>query len=366
MQVNQGHGATGHTQMSLESLEAKLMRLHDEVNRSLTPVSEHIVLSYLSEMLAQDETVERAVATLELFGKEKANQFYTRLGTTPQQQVLKFLRSGRYSIPKGEAILEAGELLKTKLLAEVFEVTRGPKSGEVEDRLLKLGEEDIITLIKNLDDRIVSRLLLYLPPPRALGLAAEIEKSGGDNSSKMVSALAKMPDVYSAPDLDNDIVAALDTHIKQNEEDAYRRFIPYYRELLANADDDVAEKIIAGFNEKPPVQKILERSIVTFGLFWKQPADVQDQILQPIPIKDLAAFLLTLDESARNTIIARQSEMKRETIQEEISAAQGLRQASLKATSKKVRSTIKIQLQEMLARGEIQIEGDASGGSNAA
>ena len=82
--------------------------------------------------------------SLELLGRETATQLFKRLGIEAQETLLKFLHAGVYERSKMELMLEAGEELKTRMLAESFDQVRTGASEKIGERLLQLSDDDLM------------------------------------------------------------------------------------------------------------------------------------------------------------------------------------------------------------------------------
>ena len=99
----------------MEAVARRVLELHEELAPALDEATQGLVLEHLAFLLEDEATVDLAVATMELLGKDKANELYRNLAPDHQQKVYTFLKSGSHSRPKGEVMMSVGEALKTKI-----------------------------------------------------------------------------------------------------------------------------------------------------------------------------------------------------------------------------------------------------------
>ena len=143
-----------------------------------------------------------------------------------------------------ELMLEAGEELKTKMLAESFDKARTGASEKIGERLLQLSEEDLMSVARDLDPNVLPRLFLYLDPPKIAHLLGNLKRTDFAKFEQTVTVISKMPDAAPLEQYDEDILVALDASIDQTKADAQRPFLKVYQDIVEASDDDIGETIM--------------------------------------------------------------------------------------------------------------------------
>ncbi len=362
--------------MSLEVVAKRVIELHQELSEGLSGDSESAAIEYISRLLEDQVTVERAVATMELLGKDRANQLYARLGSVQQEKVFAFLKSGRYSKPKGEVMLEAGEALKSRIFAASFEM-RVRLSDRVSERLLLLGSDDQGAVARMLEGEALARFFLYLEPAGVSAVCAYLREKDVVRFEKIGQLLVKVPEVETADHLDNEVLSAIETQLSKIDTDVQAPYLSYYRRIVETSDDDLAEAIVELLSSaNPRVERFMRESVVTFGTFFKLHGDIQEEILADMDNKTLAALVGPLKPEHKTAIFAHVEDRRKDLVEEEVDRlnAKGARQmvAAHKMAKQQVSSRIvqikgNSPLSDLLAR---KLEGlpsaGTSGGSRAA
>ena len=107
--------------LSQEFLQAYIPQLRDDLTARVNDDNATCVVRYVAEMTAAPGGAAKAVAALELIGKDLANVIYKKLAPGTQTQVMQFVNQGHFERPKLDLMLEAGEDLRTRLLGFTLE-----------------------------------------------------------------------------------------------------------------------------------------------------------------------------------------------------------------------------------------------------
>jgi hypothetical protein len=316
--------------LPLEMVAKRVLELHDELLSVVTDENETHVIAYLSQLLGDNMMIERAVATMELLGKERANQLYNRMAPSHQQVILTFLKGGRYSRPKGEVVIEAGEALKTKLFGAGFS-RRAQLGDPVAEKLLFLGVEDLVAVANRLEGEALARFFLYLEAPRLSEILSRLREKDPKRFDKAALMVVKMPEVETAKNLDQDLLAAVEQQLERANSDIQAPYLQLYRSLVEMADDEVAESLAESFAAAHPrVERFIRESVITFGTFFKLHGDIQEEIVTGLSNKDMASVVAMLKPELKGVFFEHVEERRKELIAEEVDrlAARGPRQVT--------------------------------------
>jgi len=321
---------TNGASLPMEAVARRVIELHDELMASVTASNEGVVLEHLSWLLDDESSIGHAVATMELLGKDKANDFYKKLASDHQQGVVNFLRSGVHSRPKGEIMLEVGEALKTRLFGAELP-SRAKFDQGVRNKLVQIDADDLVQVARSLDGDHLARLFAYIGPAKLAAVMTAMYKVDPTKFAKAASLIAKIPSVESNFDLDHELVAAIESQAARNSSDIHGPYLSYYRSLLQSVDDDVASLISEQISASDVrVERYLRETVVTFATFFKLHGDIQEEIVVGMNNRDQAALMAPLKEELKTKISSHLESRRRELVDEEIQRliGKGLRQVN--------------------------------------
>jgi hypothetical protein len=335
--------------------EARVEKLRGELLTILTSGNEHIALSYLHEMLGDESTIARAVAVIELLGRERALAFAQKLSRGAQSAIARFLRESRYDRPKGEVMVEAGEMLKTRLLAADFGKLPGADAAAVESRLLKLGVDDLVSLVVGMEQELIPRLFLFLKADVSINVLNRLAYDDPSRVEGLSRLLSRMPEARAAQHLDVKLIKILDGAVQRSDEDIYKPYLHVFKEWVEVSEGDMAERLMSGLCSEPRLGSYLERHVLTFASFHTQPADTQDLILEGLPLKDYAVLLWQLTEAQRQGLLARQPERRREAILDELETLNGRSRKRVESMARQVRASVVTRMKALREAGELEM-----------
>lgn|GEM_PF-2958403 len=364
--------------MDGKSIQERLQILHDDLLAAMNDRTEGILLASLTEFLLRPETVAKAVATLELLGKDKANNIFARLGKHAQTTVLEFLQTGNYGRSKFEVMLESGEELKTKILGEGFGRLRGEVSLKMTERILKLSAADIFDVLVVLPDQLRPRFMFYLESDTLAAILAKLTEQKHPALEKIIDQISGIADVEKAVELDDGIAEQVDKWLAGRKDNIHSKYIPYYQRLLESLDGDLAEKTVeslAGKNDT--LKKSLAGFVVTLNTLFKLPQESRRALLDTLNNRQISALLIGVEEDRSTEIFACLNERRGGLVKDELEI---LRQQAPAASQKmfgEVKAAVIKKLKAMRDSGELQSlldgaavstsgEGGESSGQNAA
>ena len=326
-----GKAATGSRvpTAAIDTLQARLLQLHEEITKNIDDVKgnaanlESIVVQHLSTMLEQKENVPKAVVTMELLGRDRANKLFTRLPQSAQELIMAFLKQGFYQVPKAELMLEAGEELKTKLLADQFGSVRFITTERVTELLLQMTGSDLLDVCKKLDERSIPRFLLYLNTEKIVQLLRDAKDAEPAHYHKMTTLITRMPDFEQSTQLDEIIIAAIQARMATNKEDRQRPYLKIYQSVIEAADDEMAEELTSSLTSRSKaVGQYLEKNTVLISMLFKLPVEViEANIFDALGNRDLAALINGFDGNKKQFLLSHLEQRRRDQVNEEVERA---------------------------------------------
>ena len=342
----------------LESLHSRLIKLYDEILENLSVgKSESIIIQHLNNLLTKPETVSRAVAGLELLGRQKASEVFLKLSFEGQELVINFLKNGTYDRPKPELMLEAGEEIKTKLLANYLTDSSRNVSNEVAEKIMQFKDDDLADLVTALNSDVLPRLFIYLEPTKIANIMAHLHKRDEKIYQVAAAALPKLPNSQKSQHLDEKLIVGINQKLKKLTEDAQRPFLKLYQSVIESSDDEIAEDLTNKIaQESAKVAEYLNNQIIFFDTLFRLPKEVvSDVVFERMSNKDIAALLTGVTEDKKEFIHNHIDSRRKDLITEEYErlSAKGPRQVKIAHKgSKKI--VMKI-LKDLKMSGEIDI-----------
>ena len=339
--------------MPVEALHARILTLHDELLEGLNPATEAIILRHVSRLLDTDG-VALAVVSLELLGRDKANELFNKLGREHQILLWDFLQSGRYDRPKVEIMLEAGEELKTKMLGELFGSVRGLISEKVAERLIKLDVDDLAQVTAALQPALLPRLFLYFEPSRLAAIISALRLLPNNKVEDAMAALSKVPEVERAVDLDDAIVVALDAQISLLKDDSQRAYLGWFKSISEALDDELAETMAAQLAKaNPRLERYVRDNMITFSTFFILRAEVQEDLLGNLSNRDLGALLYGLSDGLKAQVTDLLAERRRAMIGEEIERLTARGDRPAKEAHRQIRLQVTAKVRALKGSGSL-------------
>lgn len=313
-----------------DSITKRVIELHHELTAVIDAHNEGSVLEHLSWLLDSEASVGKAVATMELLGKDKANNLFNKLSIDHQQKVFKFLRTGIHERPKDLMMLDAGETLKTRLFAAQLP-SRAKFDPLVRDKLVQIDAQGLLQVARSLEgENLLARLFAYIGPDRLASLLSTMYKIDQKKFLKAADAVAKIPAVETNVTLDRELIAAFESQMSRALGDLQGPYLPYYRTLLECVDEDVATPLVGRLSAADKrVASYLRDTVVTFETFFKLHLDLQEAIISNMNNRDLAALLYPLSDVLKTQVYQSVETRRQELINDEIQrvASKGERQA---------------------------------------
>jgi hypothetical protein len=358
------YGDASSSSLPLEAVQTRVLALHEDLLAALNPTTEGILLKYLSELLESPLTAGKAVASMELLGKEKANAFFHRLGPGARDGILRFLRQGNYDRPKGEVMLEAGEELKTKLLGAAFEQLRSSSSPRIFELLLSLDDRDLANALATLTEEAVPRLLLYIEPRRIARVLAESKLLEAALYDRVLGQLSELASATTAEQFDLLIVDALEAQTKEAGEDIQRPFLAVYQEMIEAARDDIGEDIRRGLAQDTRLAEYLRQNVISLTTLFEVETSVLGEIITALSNRDVAAIVQGSSEGRRQLLMNALATRRRDLVAEEMERLQARGERAANAQFKKAKDIVVTKLRRMRAEGLLSMAPSDAGQAN--
>ena len=316
--LGNGEVANGGESIS-ETQYSQLIRLREELTPSITSDNMSIVIQYITTLIATKNEAATAVLMLELLGEEVANKIYKSLSQENQMTVYKFLKNGEYGGHKAKLMLEAGELLKTKLIG----VKMGRDSNNLDEKLvldiLNFSKKEINVLVSEMSLEHFSRLFHYLSSKQVTDVLQYLKYHDADKYQRALESLRNVPENESSPAGDKSIEEAINAVKKMNSENAHRVYLPLYKDIIENLSDDQAQDFMNVFSDGfDQVNKYFTENIITFNTVYELSHEYAAELFSKMTNRELAAIFFQVDEKYVETIKENISERRIDLILEEM------------------------------------------------
>ena len=301
-----------------ETARQRLTQLQKDLNSTLENSGENLLIQSLSCQLQEQATIPRAVATMELLGKNKANAIYKKLPQQAKSTVLSFLASPRYDRPKTLLMLEAGEELKSTLFSDELGQIRGELDPKISCQLVKFSDENMIELFALIEEAALPRAFLYFEPEQLARIVGQVQTSRAGEFARLAEAIAQIPLAKDKAEDDLLIKDAIRKLEKKNHSDSTRPFLDYYKSLLANVQPAVGDQLATTLSETDErFQTFIDENYISKATFFKLTWEIQDMILERVSIRNLGNFVIGLNEKERNVVQAILADARWNLVEEE-------------------------------------------------
>jgi flagellar motor switch protein FliG len=343
----------GGISLPAESAYAYLAQVRKELVEGLNETTESILLHYLNQMCSLPETSGRAVAALEILGKDVATEMYRRLGPSAQEAVQAFLHGGSYQRPKLELMMDLADELKTKFMAESFSANRGAPSEKVAERVMQLSAEELTQLVMEMNPDILPRFFLYLEGPRIANLLTSIKTLDANKFQACVTGLSKLPEAEKVDKNDAAIFQAMEAVQARSKADAHRPFLRLYEEIVAASGDEVSDEVVKTLSGNPRLEAHFRANVITFQTFFSLTDETRLELMESLSNKDLAALLNGLPDDQKNALNDALPERRRNLLAEELDALAGSEGRAAKYAFRRVKEIVITKIKKMKAEGTL-------------
>lgn len=348
-----GEGRQTALSLPADSAWAYLAQVRQELLEGINETTESILLHFLNQMLSLPETVGRGVAALEIVGKEVATEMYRRLGTSQQESVQAFLHGGSYQRPKIELMLDVADELKTKFMAESFTAQKGAPSERVAEKALQLSAEELTQLALEIPESLLPRFLLYLEGNRIASLLSALKPIDFGRFEVCVAALQKLPEAEKADKMDQSIYQAMESIQARSKADAHRPFLRLYEEIVQASADDISDEVVKALSDNPRLETYFRENVITFQTFFLLSDDSQQEIVDSLSNKDLAALLSGLSPEQKDRLFELLTERRADLVSEELETLEGSEGKVAKYAFRRVKEVVVKKLRHLKASGTL-------------
>jgi hypothetical protein len=346
---------TDNSENDLATLYEQVLNIHSEISSTLTEENEYVILSQVTTLCQATETVSEAVATMEILGRDRANELFAKLGNQSQQAILEFLRYGRYPKQKVAMLLAAGERLKTRLFAAGFQNTHLGANKNIIKVVSNLTPDELVAVVQSIEDpRILSRLFMHFESHSLQEIFENLSTVGqGENSSfdRAADAFAAIPELDYDHDLDQRVSSAVEATLLEMRKDKGKVYLTYYAQVLESVSDDVSEKLISRIRSanNDALAASLEKQVVTFGSMTKLTPEFFAIVLESLNNKALAAICVH-EKTLAPRILKNLNSLKKELLQEEISTLEGAGRLEIERQIQKSKKLCIAKIKELKAK----------------
>lgn len=349
-----GTASGSSTTATIEALRSRVVDLNNELLSTINEFNENIVLKYLSNLLGHPDTVDLAVATMEVLGKEKANALFYRLGKSYQDQVVQFLNHGHYRKHKIELMVEGGEQLLTRMMGENFKATRGILTPEITELLLQLSTQDLADVVNTIEMEQRLRLFFYLEPTRLADILSVIGKTMPSELEQIGNNLHRIAEFEKRIELDAPLIQAMKQRLEANQQDQMEPYLKYYTAVLETMEESMVEALMSKLSQTDErLRKHLQANIVTFNTYFDLPEEFQKELLEGFGNKAVATLIAGVEQQQGEMILKHIEERRHVLIQEEIDSMQAQPKREVRANFDKVKATLLARMKHLAKSGAL-------------
>lgn len=319
----------------------RLDELRTILQTSVTPKTQLQLTMWISSLVADQTRIPKAVVSLELIPADAASAIYKKLGSADQDAIVKFMRSGEFPRSKIEMMLEAGEELLTRILADSLTGSRQALKSDVAERILKLSTSDLSSVFVELRPENYPRLMLYMDSKTIHLVMKQLRRQNQDAYRAIVSQLGRVPEAELNTEADRDLIVVLDRAISKVKDDSFRSYMNFFQEIVEQSDDDQKNDILFGIEAaNPDVADKLRRAVISFSSLFRLPKGVQSEILASMGNRDVAGLMFGISNEEASNLLPCVSLRRRQIILDELKMLQDGDQENLRSINKKAKAAI--------------------------
>lgn len=321
---------------SIDDIERKLTSLKSEIEELVDEDDVDAIATYIVRLISRKET-ESCVVTLEFIGKDLASKIYQKLDQNQMKSVFNFLQKGEYSKPKFHLMLKAGENLKSYLVGSKIMGNESTLNRHIKDKLLLIGDADLLKTITGLNQDQLTRVLFYYTPEEVTRILEMTAKKQPEISEKIIESISKLPDAVELGSVDDSILQYLDFIIAEKNQDRYSSYQNFYKRLIEESDEDIAEKITDKLKNIETMKTFLANEVRTFSDFFLLKEEYFENIISAYSISDIAYLVYSIQETEKESVLAMFNDQEKILIDEELKtiATQSVQKAQQKEKSVK-------------------------------
>jgi flagellar motility protein MotE (MotC chaperone) len=335
-----------------------ILVLIEELNTLVDSDAADFLVEYLNSML--DHSLDLAMASLEIIGKENANLIFEALPNEKKELVRNFMRGNGYSRKsRVEWLIQAGESLKSVLAMKAWLKPNFQRQKELSQVLLKIKPTDVRSLFGKLDTEEMARLFQYYDSQKLAEIINEM--SDPEAIAKIGPALAQMPKVRADASIDNRIAAKIGEIMQVQQSNEYLPHMNYYEKMLGQVTEDIAEQLSEPLSKADPtLRRLVDEKVVSLTLLTQIDGASLQQVVDGLSNKALAVLLTMLDETAAANLRSTLNERRSGMITEELELINSLPDAKKLKEQKIYKGQVVSLLKKMKSDGVLVMTASAT------
>lgn len=337
---------SGDHNWSLEAVENRLLTLQQDLLSLVDNEAESTLLNLFNLLLSQDKT-ELCVAGMELLGKDTANALYHLLSQNHKLKVFNFLQNGIYTKSKLLTMIDAGEIIKTRLIGTKILTGEKAYSSQVKAKLELLPASELPQLFAKLSLEQMVRTLSYFDENQILEILYKMKTSGFINFDVMIDAVVNLPKSGDFADLDRSIEQILESLDAGNEDSMYRSFQPFFKFIIENAEQSVSDMLTERLANVEVMKPYLVNEVVTLADFFTIDQDIQDDLLDHFNMSETAILIMSFDPELQASLTSRFNSEELEILTEEMEKAAATSEYKTRAKQKRLRVRLLTLLRDL-------------------
>jgi Mg/Co/Ni transporter MgtE len=319
----------------------RLEELKTILRTSVTAESESQLTRWLSNIATDQARIPKAVVVLELLQADVASAIFRKLGASEQNAIVKFMRGGEFPRPKMDLMIEAGEEMLTRILADSLVGSKLSLKSDVSERILQLSTSDLANVFIELRPESHARLLLYMDTKTINTVMKQLRRQNQSTYKALVTQLSRVPAAERNTEADRDIATVLDRAITKVKDDSFRSYMNFFQEIVEQSDDDQKDDILSGIEvTNPDVADKLRRQVISFSSLFRLPQGLQNEIIASMSNRDIASLMIGLSNEDATNVLGRVSTRRKQIILDELKVLQEGDQENIRSSHKKSKDSI--------------------------
>jgi len=294
----------------------EVIELQRKLRKNNNEEQEIVFLIYIHRHLQNAHTRAKAIAFMELLGKELANKLFRKLNSKNQLIITKFLHNSCYPGSRIEAMLLAGEEVVRILFIRKQQDTT---SSLIPQKLMRVDPKDVQELMQSLPSRSLAKLFMYLDPAEISKFLTRLRNTSPERFAETLASFAHIPDVFKDEEINKEIEQGLDKYLELINQNKFLPFSDLYQKIFTTVQLDVAEEAMQILSEtNKELSQVLAEFMVSFKTFFELTGVQQEAILERLNNQQIAAILDSLGQEDKQSLLMSLSERRRERVQEEL------------------------------------------------
>lgn len=277
--------------------------LRDDILAKMDVHSETIVLKTVIKYLNNGD-IDRAIAGLEILGKDLAFEIYQKLTQLQQVIIKNFMIEKSYVSSDPQLLYHLGKEIQAELcLSTSWRILQEQGDRSTRDVLTRMDLAELQELCSDLSETALIRLLIYLEPSLLALLLQSLKPQSQTEFTRVKQALQRIHEASSLTSKDAEILQAARRQSKSYQSSDSTAIMHYYQAVLEKTDENIADELRSVLGQNlPSLYHKNQTKAEDIGEFLQLPQHMQQRSLKAMSNRELAYLLVGLPSQQRRLI----------------------------------------------------------------